>query len=319
MTVPPVSSPLVLCVGEPLVVLSPDAGERLDAAESLRLSVGGAEANVAVHLARLGVPSRFAGAVGNDPFGWRVQATLAREGVDVSTLRYDDSRPTGLYAKDPEPGGTVSYYYRSGSATSALDRLPPGALDGVTLVHVSGILVSLGLGCRALVETLLDGPVPVSFDVNHRPALWPHGEAASVLRDLGSRAGTVLVGLDEAADLWGCVDAGDVRDLFPTSELVVKDAGRTATAFHAEGRVDVAALDVVVVEPVGAGDAFAAGYLSVRAIGGDIARALRTGHAVASAALVASDDHGAPADPALLHSATTGEGWPDGVRDRGTP
>lgn len=307
------TSPLVLCVGEPLVVLSPNAGERLDAAESLRLSVGGAEANVAVHLARLGVPSRFAGAVGNDPFGWRVHATLAREGVDVSALRYDDTRPTGLYAKDPGPGGTVSYYCRSGSAASALDRLPPGALDGVSLVHVSGILASLGPGCRALVESLLDGAAPVSFDVNHRPALWPHGEASRVLRDLASRAGTVLVGLDEAADLWGCADADDVRELFPSSELVVKDAGRAATTFNHGARVDESALDVVVVEPVGAGDAFAAGYLSVRVTGGDIAQALRTGHAVASTALIASDDHGEPADPALLRAATTGEGWPGGA------
>jgi 2-dehydro-3-deoxygluconokinase len=312
-----VTDPLVLCVGEPLVVLSPDAGERLDAADSLRLSVGGAEANVAVHLARLGVPSRFAGAVGNDPFGWRVNATLAAEGVDVSTLQFDDTRPTGLYAKDPQPGGTVSYYYRSGSAASALDRLPPGALDGVTLVHVSGIQASLGPGCRALVESLLDGSVPVSFDVNHRPALWPHGEAASVLRDLAARAATVLVGLDEAADLWGCASPDDVRDLFPANELVVKNAGRAATAFHPGGRVEVPALDVVVVEPVGAGDAFAAGYLSVRVCGGDVARAVRTGHAVASTALVATDDHGEPPDPALLRSAATGEGWPDGLRGRG--
>ena len=314
MIVPPVPGPLVLCIGEPLVVLSPDAGERLDAAESVRLSVGGAEANVAVHLARLGVPSRFASAVGNDPFGWRVRATLAREGVDVSTLQYDDTRPTGLYAKDPEPGGTVSYYYRRGSAASALDRLPSGTLDGVTLVHMSGILASLGPGCRALVESLLDGPVPVSFDVNHRPALWPHGEAAPVLRDQAARAGTVFVGLDEATGLWGCSDADDVRGLFPASELVVKDAGRTATAFHPAGRADVSALDVVVVEPVGAGDAFAAGYLSVRVAGGDIVTALRTGHAVASTALVASDDHGEPADPALLRAATTGQGWPGGSR-----
>jgi 2-dehydro-3-deoxygluconokinase len=318
VTALPGTGPLVLCVGEPLVVLSPEAGRRLDAAESLHVSVGGAEANVAVHLARLGVASRFAGAVGNDPFGWRVQATLAREGVDVSALQFDDTRPTGLYAKDPEPAGTVPYYYRSGSAASALTRVTHGAFDGVTLVHVSGILASLGPGCRAVVESLVEGDVPVSFDVNHRPALWPRGEAASVLRELASRAGTVFVGLDEAADLWGCSEAADVRDLFPTNELVVKDSEHAATAFHADSRVDVSALDVVVVEPVGAGDAFAAGYLSVRATGGGVAQALRTGHAVASTALVASDDHGVPPDPALLRSARTGEGWPDGLRGRGT-
>lgn len=306
---------VVLCVGEPLVVLGPSTGESLETARSLSASVGGAEANVAIHLARLGMLARFAGCVGNDPFGRRIRAALAAEGVDVSALEIDATRPTGLYAKDPGPGGTLAYYYRVGSATSALDRINPTALEDVGWVHVTGIVPSLGVGCRALVESLLEGPVDVSFDVNFRPALWSHGEAAIALRELAQRSTIMFVGLDEAAALWGCADADSVRDLFPNVELVVKDAGRPATAFRASERVDVAALDVDVVEPVGAGDAFAAGYLWARCSGGDIARALRTGHAVATGALTANDDQGAPANPDILHAATTGNGWPDGRDD----
>ena len=306
-------SGVVLCVGEPLVVLAPPAGESLEAAASLSASIGGAEANVAVHLARLGVPARFAGRVGNDPFGRRLRAALAGEGVDVSALEVDPSRPTGLYAKDPEPGGTVAYYYRTGSAASALDRIAPAVLDGVGCVHVTGILASLGPGCRRLVESLLHGPVPVSFDVNFRPALWPDGEAPTALRELAGQSTTVFVGLDEAAALWGCSDAGAVRDVLPHVELVVKDAGRPAVAFHAGMRTEVAALDVEVVEPVGAGDAFAAGYLSARCAGGDVARALRTGHAVATGALTAHDDQGELVHPDVLHAAMTGNGWSDGA------
>ena len=306
-------SGVVLCVGEPLVVLLPPAGQSLETAESLAVSIGGAEANVAVHLSRLGVPARFAGRIGDDPFGRRVRSQLEREGVDVSALAHDPDRPTGLYVKEPAPQGTVAYYYRTGSAASALDGMPLGALDDVVRVHVSGILASLSAECLAVVGSLLDGAVPVSFDVNFRPALWPNGDAAAALLALARRAATVFVGLDEAAELWRCVSADDVRSMLPTVELVVKAADGPATAFVADGRVEVAALAVDVVEPVGAGDTFAAGYLSVRVSGGDVAQALRTGHAVASGALSASDDHGEPVDAGLLHAAMTGEGWPGGA------
>ena len=243
-------------------MLSPEAGDRLDAAGSLRVSVGGAEANVAVHLARLGVASRFAGAVGNDPFGWRVQATLAREGVDVSTLHFDDNRPTGLYAKDPEPSGTVPYYYRTGSAASALTRLPAGCVRGrhagARERHPRLARPGLPGGRRVAVRR------PGARVVRRQPpprALVPrrggHGAAASWRHGPArcSWASTRRPTSGGAQKRLTCASCS------PTSELVVKDAGRAATAFRDGDRVDVSALDVVVVEPVGAGDAFAAGYL----------------------------------------------------------
>lgn len=306
------TSGVVLCVGEPLVVLGPRPGESLATSEHLSVSIGGAEANVAVHLARLGIPVRFAGRVGADPFGRRLQAALAAEGVDVTALDIDPRRPTGLYAKEPTGSGTAAHYYRRGSASSALDHLAANALDGVGLVHTTGILASLGPGCETLVNRLLGGAEPVSFDVNHRPALWEDGDAASSLHDLARRSDLVFVGLDEAARLWGCTDADAVRAVLPGVELVVKDAERPAVAFLVDERVEVAALPVSVIEPVGAGDAFAAGYLAARYLGGDLARALRTGHAVAAGALSTPGDQGERADPKLLHAAGTGAGWPDG-------
>ena len=302
---------IVLCVGEPLVVLSPPAGESLDGSASLSVSVGGAEANVAIHLARLGIGVRFAGRVGDDPFGARVHSTLAAEGVDVEALEIDTERPTGLYAKQPTANGTVAHYYRRGSATSAWNEVAADAFGGVTRVHTTGILASLGPGCMTVVSSLLGHDVPVSFDVNYRRTLWEGADAAAALHDLASRADIVFVGLDEAAELWGCTAADDVRAILPDPELVVKDAGHPAIAFADRQRVEVPALPVAVVEPVGAGDAFAAGYVAARHAGGDIARALRTGHAVAAGTLETYDDQGEPADPRRLAAAVTGEGWPD--------
>lgn len=304
-------SDIVLCVGEPLVVFSPPPGESLDDSATMLVSVGGAEANVAVHLARLGIAVRFAGRVGDDPFGARVRSTLTAQGVDVDALETDADRPTGFYAKQPTNNGTVAHYYRRGSATSGWDHIDERAFTDASWVHVTGILASLAPGCLALVRDLLARDIPASFDVNYRPALWEDADGAVTLLELASQAATVFVGLDEANALWGCATADDVRALLSRVELVVKDAGGPAVAFAGETRIEVAALPVAVVEPVGAGDAFAAGYLAVRHSGGDIARALRTGHAVAAGTLETHDDQGEPVARDRLAAAATGEGWPD--------
>ncbi len=282
----------VLCVGEALVALTPTRGTLREASD-LAVSAAGAELNVAVHLARLGLRSRFAGRVGDDAFGRRVRDVLEREGVDGGPLEVDPDLPTGLYAKDPSAAGTSVLYYRSGSAATRMRALPPGALDGVDLVHLTGITPALSPGCDALVDDLLDGPVPTSFDVNHRSALWPAGRAAVRLRELAARAGTVFVGLDEAVSLWSVRTADDVRALLPEpAELVVKDGAVAAWAFTAHGVDVVPAPPVEVVEPVGAGDAFAAGYLATRRGGGSPREALSQGHVLAAQVLTSHSDHG---------------------------
>ena len=164
------------------------------------------------------------------------------------------------------------------------------------LVHLSGITPALSASCAALVEAVLAAPLPVSFDVNYRPALWPVPDAAPVLAHLAGRADIAFVGLDEAGVLWGAATAGDVRALLPGPRvLVVKDGGTGAVSFGPSGTVFVAAPAVDVVEPVGAGDAYAAGYLyGVLRDLPEPAR-LRLGHLVAAAALRVTGDVGCPA------------------------
>lgn len=300
----------VLCVGEPLIALTPEHEGSLETAPTLAVSEGGAELNVAIHLARLGVPVRYAGRAGDDPLGRRVRRTLEREGVDVSTLELDPSLPTGLYLKEPGDEGTAVHYYRRGSATTALGRLPEGALAGVTHVHVTGIVAAISEACLRLVEALLSDArsAAVSLDVNYRRGLWPPDTAAPVLLALARRADVVFVGLDEARLLWDAGDPQAVRALLrEPSELVVKDGPRPAFAFIAGATPVVEpALPVEVVEPVGAGDAFAAGYLATRRDGGGGRTALRVGHALAAGVLRARSDHGGPPDPRLLAAARVG-------------
>ncbi|MEU5140422.1 sugar kinase [Streptomyces sp. NPDC021139] len=291
----------VVCLGETMAAMAPAPSHSLDDAESLCLSVAGAESNVAMYLADLGVPVSWLSAVGDDALGRRVRSAVARAGVDVSGVRTDPARPTGLLLKEPGATGTRVHYYRGGSAASALG---PGLLDdprigGAALVHLTGVTPALSPTCRALVERALHTPPErrthaVSFDVNHRPALWPPGTAAPVLRELADRADIVFVGLDEAQGLWGAdLRATDVRRMLSRPRvLVVKDGGRGATAFTERGECTVPALATEVVEPVGAGDAFAAGFLAGLCGGTDLTRALRLGHLTAASALKVVGDHG---------------------------
>ncbi|MGW7542669.1 sugar kinase [Streptomyces sp. NPDC054770] len=291
----------VVCLGETMAALAPDPPRPLADAEQLRVSVAGAESNVAMYLADHGVPARWLSAVGDDPLGRRVRAAVAAAGVDVTHVRTDPHRPTGLLLKNPGPAGTRVHYYRTGSAASALG---PGLLDGeplrsAALLHLTGITPALSASCRALVTRVLDTPAAerpyaVSFDVNHRAALWPDGTAPVVLRALADQADIVFVGLDEAQELWGGdLTVTGLRDLLPGPRiLVVKDGARSATAVTANGVCTVPALRTAVVEPVGAGDAFAAGFLAGLLRAETMTRALRLGHLTAVSALKVTGDHG---------------------------
>ena len=296
----PGAQPEVLCLGETMVMVTPAPGGRLEAGSSFLLRAGGAESNVAMFLAELGHRAAWLSRVGGDPLGALLLSEVAATGVDTSLVEASSGEPTGVYFKDPGPHGTAVYYYRRGSAASAMspEFLRRHGPRSAAVVHTSGITAALSDSCLDLVRhVVVDRPLPdaiVSFDVNHRPALWAPGAAGPVLRDLARAADVVFVGLDEAEALWGVSSAADVRALLPDPRVVVvKDGAVEATAFHAGGVDRVPALEVDVVEPVGAGDAFAAGWLSGMLRGLDHTARLRLGHLVAGAALSSTSDHAA--------------------------
>ncbi|MFJ1646829.1 sugar kinase [Streptomyces sp. NPDC088258] len=300
----------VLCLGEAMVLVTPRQGRPLATAHEASLSVAGAESNVAQYLADLGHRVAWASRVGSDPLGDRVVAAVARPGVDVRYVERDPAAPTAVYFKDPSPeGGTRVHYYRTGSAASGLtpaylDTLP---IARARLVHLSGVTAALSAGCARTATALLDrareAGVLRSFDVNYRPALWSTEDAHAPLLALARQADVVFVGLDEAAEVWGTTTAEDVRDLIgPSVSVVVKNAEVGAVLFEANrgqgAGTFVPAEPVDVVEPVGAGDAFAAGYLSAWLRDEPPAERLRLGHRVAAFALGSVEDH---ADATSLH------------------
>lgn len=293
------AAPAVLALGETMGLLVPDGGTGIADAAHLRLDIAGAEANLASHLARSGVAAAWGGAVGDDPLGRRILSTLDERGVDTRWVRVDPDAPTGLFLKDPSPAGSRVYYYRRGSAASRLDAgfaatLP---LESVPWVHLTGITPALSAGCSELVDAILDrraeARLPVSFDVNHRSALWPNAAtAASTLLALARRVDLVFVGRDEAESLWGTRTPQEIAELIGTAgTVVVKDDADAAQAFTPSGVVSVTPEPVAVVEPVGAGDAFAAGYLATIDGGGNARAALESAHRHAARALSTTGDY----------------------------
>ncbi|NUR24416.1 MAG: sugar kinase [Catenulispora sp.] len=296
-------APWAVCVGESMAVLLPDVAGPLEAVGSFAVSVGGAESNAACALRALGVPSAWVSRVGDDGFGRRLVNEVAARGVDTSGVVVDPVLPTGLYVKEMSAAGrSTMHYYRKGSAASAMspemlaEPSVAGLLATARLVHLTGITPALSDTCLAMVRAMLETDRAgrlVSFDLNWRPSLWRDRDR-SVLRELVDAADIALLGADEAEAVFGTGDPQELRELFPRpATLVVKDAERRVTALTADGQtVSEVALVVDVVEPTGAGDSFAAGYLAGVLRGFDQRRSLRLGHLSAASALVAHGDVG---------------------------
>lgn len=253
-----------VCVGETMALLIPD-GTDDTGAPHFRTDIGGTESNVAVHLARAGRPVVWRSALGDDAFGDFLRSRIAGEGVRCS-VRTDPRRPTAVYFKEPNPTGTRVRYYRRDSAASALH---PGDADDVwgfrpRLVHTTGITAAISDTAQALVAELLRGaPTGTlrSFDVNFRSALHDERNAGTIL-EFARQADVVFCGVDEAESLWGATSVDAVRELFPSPRvLVVKQGAEGATAISEGSSWFEPAPTVKVLEPVGAGDAFAAGFL----------------------------------------------------------
>jgi 2-dehydro-3-deoxygluconokinase len=319
----PVDPADVVTVGESMAMVTPMRPVPLEEADALTIRVGGAESNVAMYLAGLGHPVRWISRLGDDPLGRIVLRDVGAAGVDTSEVTIDPSAHTGVYFKDPGETHTGVHYYRDGSAASAL---APAYLDrpsvrAARVLHLTGITAALSPTCLALLRHAVSNEEPhrplVSFDVNYRPGLWTVKEAAPVLAEIADRSDLVLVGLDEAQRLWACHTPADVRALLPhPGVVVVKDGGVGAFSLRTGGTAGtieefVPAPTVDVVEPVGAGDAFAAGYLSASLRGADDQHRLRLGHLVAAQALGVTGDHAPLPEKAWFaeHLAQTTDEW----------
>ncbi len=309
----------VVALGESMVTFLPSRPGRLADVPSFERGIGGAESNVVCMLAAAGHSARWVGRVGADGFGDHLVEAIGSYGVDTGAVERDPGRPTGIYFRTAGDRATQAHevaYYRTGSAASAMSaqNVDLGAVRAGRVLHLSGITAALSGDCLDLMWELTEpreGRPLISFDLNHRPGLWRDTEGPRVLLDLARRADIVFVGADEARAAWGLHGGRAIAEALPEPQTVVVKQGKGgATAL--DGNVDgpcedatgtatfVRALSVDVVAAVGAGDAFAAGFLSATLRGLPLTARLRHGHLWAAAALTVPGDLAAP--PAREHA-----------------
>jgi len=268
----------VISIGECLIDLIAGPDTDLSTAGTLTIREGGAPTNVAVGLARLGVPSAMASVVGQDPFGDRLIALMRAEGVDTTHVRQTaEAETTIAYAwKDRRGDGRFRLVRMADRLLDAadVDALGLGAGRAGALVFGS---VSLSASpSREAVEHAVAmaaaAAVPLVFDINVRPTLWPDlATLRAACEPLMAQATVIKLSLDDAEALWGTATmeaALPMLNAFPAPVVVITDGGREVRARRVlDGGREAAwtahpVFAVDAIEPTGAGDAFTAALLS---------------------------------------------------------
>lgn len=291
-------------LGETMGLFRPGSIGRGELVESYHLGSGGAESNVAIGIARLGGEARWIGRVGADAIGRKVTRDLHAEGVQTHAI-IDPDASTGVMTKEQRISGRSAVHYaRTGSAGSRLapSDIRDSDLIDAAVLHVTGITPALSDSASAAVDSAiaraLAAGADVSFDVNHRSSLWRGRDPRPTYRRLASQASIVFAGEDEAELIVGPGTPAElatrVAELGPRT-VVIKLGERGALALHDGEFFENPAVPVAVVDTVGAGDAFVAGYLAQRINGAGprdcLILAVRTG---AFACLVPGDWEGFP-------------------------
>ncbi|GAA3447470.1 sugar kinase [Planomonospora venezuelensis] len=290
----------LVTLGETMALFTARRVGLLRHAREFDLGVGGAESNVAIGVTRLGLRAAWIGRVGADELGELVRSTLTGEHVDTSRAVVDPGAPTGLMIKGRRTADLVDVgYYRAASAGSRLcpDDLDPELVRSARVLHVTGITPALSVSAheavRAAVAEARAAGVPVSMDVNYRRGLWTPAEAASVLRGLVAAADVLFVTEAEARLL---VEGDDPEGL--ASALAALGPRHVLVKLGARGAVELsdgevrraAPYPVTELDPVGAGDAFAAGWLTGWLDEAAPERRLSTACAAGAFAVTASGD-----------------------------
>lgn len=264
--------PEIVTLGESMAVLTPRTSEPLRYVTELSVRVAGAESNFAIGVQKLGHSAGWVSRLGDDELGHLVLNRVRAEGVDTSRVVMDRACPTGLMLKDTSLRETKIFYYRENSAAS---RLAPEDLDetyiaGAKLLHLTGVTPALSDSCLAAArrgaKTARAHGVTVSFDPNIRRKLWKERDFRPALLELLGEADVVLIGLDEAGLLFNTKDAETAfAAVFSHSRAkaaAVKDGANGAWISDGKTAEKLPPFEARCVDPVGAGDAFDAGFVA---------------------------------------------------------
>lgn len=284
----------VVTLGEAMIRYSPPDGETFENASVFHAYVAGAESNVAVALARLGLRVGWVSRLPNNVLGRRVAGQIRRHGVDTGALVWAPAAErVGTYYLEPgrSPRPTVALYDRAHSAFAAIqpDDIDWEYVTQAAWLHLGGITPALGPGPRHVIEraarVATEHSLTLSFDVNYRSKLWSPDEASAFLSGVLDRATIVQCSARDARLLFdappiGPAAAETLYDRFQADLVVVTDGADGACAY--DGHLYTApAFQADTLDPIGSGDAFAAGFIAGFRSDG-VERGLRWGCALAA-------------------------------------
>lgn len=291
----------VLTVGETMALLDPAESGEIDQGMPFTLRVAGAESNFGIALRRLGVGVRWVSRLGADPLGDVIVRAFDHEGLDLRFVERDPQAFTAVFFKWRAGGRSHVHYLRRGSAASKISAgsVPDEAFEGVELVHLTGITMALSPSARRAVIDVArrakEQGTMVTFDPNYRPALWDGPwEANEAHRALFPYVDWYLCGMEEGSRLFDAPSRSSLR-------RETDDAGlqNVVVRVGAEGALVMCGSSIDAVRPrrletvldeVGAGDGFAAGFAYGLLNRWEPARCAHAGNVLAARALLGTGD-----------------------------
>jgi 2-dehydro-3-deoxygluconokinase len=306
----------IVTLGEAMLRLTPPNYQRLEQATSFQVNVSGSELNTACGTARLGLHTTWVSRLVDNPVGRMIAAKAREMGVDVSRVQWTPEGRVGLYYYEMGASTRASqvYYDRQDSAMS---RMKPGTVDwavileGARVFHVSGITPALSADCRSVTEEAVKAAKQsgclVSLDMNYRSRLWTPTQARDCIEALLHDVDILLTTSDDASILFSVRgDEADIARRFVDEyrlkvvALTIREApsvlrgkwSSVAASEDGETYASQAKFDLELIDRMGSGDAYDAGFL-YGFLTGDVAKAVRYGDVMS----------------AIKHSVPGDQGW----------
>ncbi len=261
----------VLTIGDGMITMDPIGKGPLRYVTHFERKVGGAELNFAIACARLNLNSTWISRLGKDEFGRHIYNFARGEGIDTSYVYLMENYSTSVNFKQVnEDGSGKTFYYRQSSPTETLtvEDMEEEIFNGISLVHLTGVFMAIDQRNVDITYRILEiahkKGIPVSFDPNIRLKLWDIEDARRAYERVFPYVDVLLTGLDEIELI---IEASSKENLesfaekYNITELVIKDGGNGATLYKGNNWINQDALKVNVVDTVGAGDGFNAGYI----------------------------------------------------------
>lgn len=296
----------IITIGDGMITFDPASKGPLRFVNEFKRKIGGAELNVVIGCARLGLQAGWISRLGQDEFGRHIYNTVRGEGIDVSEVHLMKDYPTSLNFKEvQESGDGKTFYYRHKSPTETLtvENLPYEYLKKAKILHVSGVFPAITPKNRAIILAAIqfakNHGVKVCFDPNIRLKLWTEQEARETILTFLPYVDYLLSGREELQLIFNTSDDERIRQALQSyafTEVIVKEGEKGASYLQNGQWVVVEGFSVKkVVDTVGAGDGFSAGFLYGISNDKSIEETMRIANAVGAMVVqVQGDNEGLP-------------------------